>query len=48
MSLIVGVPLVLPINPLGWFQTAISGKLSVVEVGSAQVSGAIVYVLPTV
>ncbi len=46
MSMVVGVPLVLPWNPHGWVQTAVSGKLSVVQSGSGTVSGCLTYVLP--
>ncbi len=44
MSLIAGTPLVLPVNQFGWFQTASGAKLNAVMVGTAQISGAVLYV----
>ncbi len=44
MTVIVGVPLVLPWCPLGWFQTAVGEKLNVVQASAGTVSGSLVYV----
>ena len=45
MSLIIGVPFVLPVNQYGWLQTASGKKLNLVQGGSVQISGGLVYVL---
>lgn len=45
MTLITGVPLYLPYNPLGHFQTVAGELLDMVHGGAIQLSGALTYVL---
>jgi hypothetical protein len=43
MSLITGVPVTLPYNPVGWAQTASGEALNIVLGGAVQVSGFLTY-----
>ena len=47
MTLIKGVPLVLPFNPTGWFQTAAGAAFVLGLGGVVQVSGVVEYQLVT-
>lgn len=44
MSLATGVPLVLPLNPAGWFETVAGEALRATHGSTNQVSGSICYV----